>query len=106
MLLVFRDAAFEEVLLLLEVHHLGQPGERVGRLGDERIEALEDERDAVLELSYPPAVREPDLSLPLPDLPTGDIPVSGEEPLPPVEPPLPEPTEALSDFWSQGGGSL
>lgn len=63
-------------------------------------------RDAVLELSYPPAVREPDLSLPLPDLPTGDIPVSGEEPLPPVEPPLPEPTEALSDFWSQGGGSL
>jgi hypothetical protein len=61
-------------------------------------------RDAVLELSYPPPSREPDLSLPLPDLPDGEL--SGDEPLPPVEPPLPEPTEALSDFWSQSGGSL
>ena len=61
-------------------------------------------RDAVLELSYPPATREPDLSLPLPDLPDGNS--AADEPLPPVEPPLPEPTEALSDFWSQSGGSL
>jgi len=63
-------------------------------------------RDAVLELSYPPPVREPDLSLPLPDLPTGEPAANGEEPLPPIEPPLPEPAEALSDFWSQSGGSL
>lgn len=63
-------------------------------------------RDAVLELSYPPALAEPDLSLPLPDLPSGDPSASGEEPLPPVEPPLPAPNEALSDFWSSGGGSL
>jgi len=61
-------------------------------------------RDAVLELSYPPPTREPDLSLPLPDLPDGNS--AGDEPLPPVEPPLPEPTEALSDFWSKSGGSL
>jgi len=61
-------------------------------------------RDAVLELSYPPPTREPDLSLPLPDLPDGNS--AADEPLPPVEPPLPEPTEALSDFWSQSGGSL
>ncbi|MGA0848374.1 MAG: hypothetical protein ACO3RX_00335 [Chthoniobacterales bacterium] len=63
-------------------------------------------RDAVLELSYPPPVTEPDLSLPLPDLPVGDPSVAGEEPLPPVEPPLPEPSEALSDFWSRSEGSL
>ena len=54
-------------------------------------------RDAVLELSYPPAAREPDLSLPLPDLPAGETPAL-EEPLPPVE--------ALSDFWGRGQGSL
>jgi hypothetical protein len=28
-LLIFRDATLEEVLLLLDVHHLGQPGERI-----------------------------------------------------------------------------
>ena len=63
-------------------------------------------RDAVLELAYPPPVSEPDLSMPLPDLPVGDPAVSGEEPLPPVEPPLPAPSEALSDFWSRGEGTL
>ena len=62
-------------------------------------------RDAVLELSYAPPVAEPDLSL-LPELPSGEPDASGEEPLPAVEPPLPVPSEALSDFWSRGGGSL
>ena len=63
-------------------------------------------RDAVLELSYPPAVREPDLSLPLPDLPTGEPRDSEEEPLPPVESPTNAPAEALSDFWGRSEGSL
>ena len=63
-------------------------------------------RDAVLELSYPPAVREPDLSLPLPDLPTGEPRNSEEEPLPPVESPANAPAEALSDFWGRSEGSL
>jgi hypothetical protein len=62
-------------------------------------------RDAVLELSYPPAVREPDLSLPLPDLPAGEPRDSEEEPLPPVESPN-APAEALSDFWGRSEGSL
>jgi hypothetical protein len=63
-------------------------------------------RDAVLELSYPPPVREPDLSLPLPDLPAGDPSVPEEEPLPPVQTPASSPAGALTDFWSRGGGSL
>lgn len=62
-------------------------------------------RDAVLELAYPPAAREPDLSLPLPDLPAGELP-DLEEPLPPVGPPAPAPGDALSDFWGRGQGSL
>lgn len=63
-------------------------------------------RDAVLELSYPPPVREPDLSLPLPDLPTGDPQATEEEPLPPVQRPAPSPAGALSDFWGRSGGSF
>lgn len=63
-------------------------------------------RDAVLELSYPPPVREPDLSLPLPDLPAGGPSVPEEEPLPPVQAPASSPADTLSDFWSRGAGSL
>jgi hypothetical protein len=63
-------------------------------------------RDAVLELSYPPAVLEPDLSLPLPDLPTGEPEDLEEEPLPPVEAAVNAPAEALSDFWGRSEGSL
>ena len=63
-------------------------------------------RDAVLELSYPPAVLEPDLSLPLPDLPTGKLEDLEEEQLPPVEAAVNAPAEALSDFWGRSEGSL
>ena len=62
-------------------------------------------RDAVLELSYPPAAREPDLSLPLPDLPAGEPPDLAE-PLPPVGASADAPADALSDFWGRGQGSL
>jgi hypothetical protein len=65
-------------------------------------------RDAVLELSYPAPVREPDLTMPVPDLPGEPI-AAEEEPLPPVqglsEGPAETP-EALSDFWGRGGGSF
>ena len=37
--LVLGDAAFEEVLLLLDVHHLGEPREGVLHIADERFEA-------------------------------------------------------------------
>lgn len=60
-------------------------------------------REAVLELSYPPPVREPDLTLPVPDW-VGDV--SDEEALPPVQNLAPNPAEALSDFWGRGQGSL
>lgn len=63
-------------------------------------------RDAVLELSYPPPAREPDLTLPLPDLPAGEPAAVDEDPLPPVQTPAASPAEALSDFWSRGGGSF
>jgi len=63
-------------------------------------------RDAVLELSYPPAAREPDLSLPLPDLPTGEPQGAKEEPLPPLERSVDSPGDALSDFWGRSEGSL
>lgn len=63
-------------------------------------------RDAVLELSYPPPVREPDLSLPVADLPTGEPTAVEEEPLPPVQPQESAPGTALSDFWGRGEGSL
>jgi hypothetical protein len=58
-----------------------------------------------LELAYPPAAREPDLSLPLPDLPAGEPPDLAE-PLPPVGAPANAPADALSDFWGRGQGSL
>ena len=38
-LLVLGDATLEEVLLLLDVHHLGQPGQRILHAGGERGEA-------------------------------------------------------------------
>jgi hypothetical protein len=63
-------------------------------------------RDAVLELSYPAPVREPDLSMPLPDLPSGDPEVAEEEPLPPVQAPQASPAGVLSDFWGRSGGSF
>ena len=63
-------------------------------------------RDAVLELSYPPPVREPDLSMPLPDLPSDEPQATEEEPLPPVQTPAASPAGALSDFWGRSGGSF
>lgn len=59
-------------------------------------------REAVLELSYPPVPRQPDLSLPVGDLPAAD---PAEVPLPPVITP-PGPVDALSDFWGRPEGSL
>lgn len=58
-------------------------------------------REAVLELSYPAPMREPDLSLPVMDLPVAlpepsAAPLSGEA----------APADALMNFWQQGGGSL
>lgn len=59
-------------------------------------------REAVLELSYPPARREPDLSLPVTDLPTEEPPVEEEPPLPPVSG-APSPAEQLQTFWGTSG---
>ncbi len=58
-------------------------------------------REAVLELSYPAPMREPDLSLPVMDLPSA-LPDS------PVAPLTTEhgPADALMNFWQQGSGSL
>lgn len=62
-------------------------------------------REAVLELCYPPAPREPDLSMPVRDLPSaGDEP--GEEPLPPVATTPASPGQTLVDFWQSGSGAL
>lgn len=65
-------------------------------------------RDAVLELAYPPLSKEPDLSMPLVDVPSEPEPhVSSEPPLPPVVPPnAPGPADALNNFWQSGGGAL
>jgi hypothetical protein len=60
-------------------------------------------RDAVLELSYPPKSREPDLTASLPELPA--LPAA-EEPLPPVQSNLPTSSDVLSDFWRQNGGAF
>jgi len=62
-------------------------------------------RDAVLELSYPKPSREPDLSMPVRDLPaaSAEQPVV-EEPLPPVSTSPASPGEMLKDFWNNGGG--
>lgn len=38
-LLIFSDTAFEEVLFLLDIHHLGEPWERVFDTWIERFEA-------------------------------------------------------------------
>lgn len=62
-------------------------------------------REAVLELSYPPPPREPDLSLPVADLPEEDAAVVEEPPLPPVSG-EPSPAEQLRSFWGIGNGSL
>ena len=37
--MIFGDAALEEVLLLLDVHHLGEPGQRVFDPAGQRSEA-------------------------------------------------------------------
>ncbi|MEI7864429.1 MAG: hypothetical protein WCI38_03580 [Chthoniobacterales bacterium] len=63
-------------------------------------------REAVLELSYPPTVREPDLSLPVSDLPSSDTSPLEEPPLPPVSAPPESPAGALNEFWGTGAGSL
>ena len=62
-------------------------------------------RDAVLELSYPKPAREPDLNLPIRDLPVhaADQP-EADEPLPPVSTTPASPGEMLKDFWRNGGG--
>ncbi|MGA1124398.1 MAG: hypothetical protein ACO3YO_07375 [Chthoniobacterales bacterium] len=62
-------------------------------------------RDAVLELSYPKPAYEPDLSLPIRDLPLSAA-EEGEEPLPPISTTPASPGQALEDFWNRGGGSL
>jgi hypothetical protein len=62
-------------------------------------------RDALLELSYPAPVREPDLTLPLADLP-GEPQAGEEDPLPPVQTVPGAPAEALTDFWGRSGGSF
>lgn len=62
-------------------------------------------RDAVLELCYPPPPREPDLSMPVRDLPALDE-EADEEPLPPVATVPASPGQAVQDFWNSGGGSL
>ena len=58
-------------------------------------------RDAVLELSFPAPVREPDLTLPVMDLPSSlpDSTMATPET-------APSPGNALMNFWQQGGGSL
>jgi hypothetical protein len=62
-------------------------------------------REAVLELSYPPPPRQPDLSLPVTDLPDELPPVEAEPPLPPVSG-APSPAEQLQNFWGAGSGAL
>lgn len=62
-------------------------------------------REAVLELSYPPPPRQPDLSLPVADLPAEEAEVVEEPPLPPVSG-APSPAEQLRNFWGIGNGSL
>ena len=62
-------------------------------------------REVILELSYPPLPREPDLSLPVGDMPEGEPVVEEEPPLPPVVPTV-SPAQALSDFWNGKSGSF
>lgn len=61
-------------------------------------------REAILELSYPPPIHEPDFSLPLSDLMIDDPQGTEELPLPAISDP-PNPAGLLEDFWS-GHGSL
>ena len=65
-------------------------------------------RDAVLELCYPPAPREPDLTMPLRDLPSdvADTGAAVDEPLPPVSTTPASPGDFLKEFWGRDGGSL
>lgn len=60
-------------------------------------------REAVLELSYPPPPREPDLTMPLRDMP-GAAEGAPDEPLPPVSTTPASPGDALREFWRGGGG--
>ena len=62
-------------------------------------------RDALLEMSYPEPAREPDLSMPVRDLPQAS-PVEIDESLPPVATTPASPVQVLRDFWNRGGGSL
>jgi len=63
-------------------------------------------REAVLELSYPLPAREPDLSLPVSDLPSAEASPLEEPPLPPVSAPPESPSGALNEFWGSGSGAL
>jgi len=62
-------------------------------------------REALLELSYPPQWREPDLSLPLDVLPDEEFLVEEEPPLPPISG-EPQPAQQLQNFWGAGAGSF
>jgi len=62
-------------------------------------------REAVLELCYPPVPREPDLSMPVRDLPSA-VDEPGEEPLPPIATTPASPGQTLVDFWQSGSGAL
>jgi hypothetical protein len=62
-------------------------------------------RDAMLELSYPKPAREPDLTMPLRDLPVSAAgQAEPDEPLPPVTTTPASPGAMLEDFWGNGGG--
>lgn len=63
-------------------------------------------RDAVLELCYPAPSREPDLGMPVRDLPASVVADEVDEPLPPVTTVPASPGEVLQDFWRSGGGAL
>jgi len=63
-------------------------------------------RDAMLELCYPAPSREPDLSMPLRDLPASAVAEDVDEPLPPVITVPASPGQVLQDFWRSGGGAL
>ncbi|MFM8229610.1 MAG: hypothetical protein ACKOAL_00135, partial [Chthoniobacterales bacterium] len=62
-------------------------------------------RDAVLELCYAAPSRDPDLSMPLRDLPVSAAAEEIDEPLPPVASVPASPGQVLQDFWNSGGGA-
>ncbi len=63
-------------------------------------------REAILELAYPPPQREPDLTLPVADVPIAET-FPEQNPPPPLAPTVtePGPADALQEFW-RGNNSL